>query len=789
MNSNAEDQSGAHIVTQDGRSLIVHNGAVIPRAAYFERILWHERHEWEQRVAAFVQDGVTVFHLVVPRSPTDFFDSPFWTDEDVYPVESEWQADETCFKKPLSLNQQAEYIVAIQPEAKLYIDLGSSIPLAMIHKYPDLVQTDEDGKTHREATLASEQYLDGLDRYLRHLVRYCEGCSWGNRIIGYKIYSLGEGCMPLTLEGKMFDCSGANEQAFRAWLPTRYASVEALRAAWNHPTVTFDSACIPRDRDWLARRAAATPTLNGEPIAAGQPLHGKGLLHWIEPENIRPELDYAIFMRENFFRWVRTMTRAIKEACAAMGRARLVGIDAMKQPLLGWQILSFFTGVGDGQSFPNVKYLSGSYDVGELLDDTNLDFLWTPSDYTARGMGFAYEAEGLTDSLVLRGKTMLIENDARCYVGQGRQEQGAFRNEAETEAGLLRNAAMILSRGLYDYWCNVTGDVKSYFSDPGIHRIIGEIAPMLDRLRATPHRETRDAIAMIIDDESVQYEDFTSGYQYLSVVWQRILGLAHCGVPYRIYLLSDLKKEHFPPYKVFLFPNLFKVDDAVLDLLRAKVLRHGNIAIFGPATGITNGCHLGAEGASRLLGVPMEVARLAGQRHVIVQDQGHPISRELPANFTYGDSLVYGPLLLPEHGVVEDAGGVALGLASACWPVNRTGLFLKEFGNGAGGNGQPGLRGADDYVVLWSEAMPLPANLLRAAARYAGCNIWCEEDDVVYASDTILAIHTAKAGPRTIHLPTPRTVRDVMTGDIIGRDCRTIELQMRSPETRLFQME
>jgi hypothetical protein len=380
---------------------------------------------------------------------------------------------------------------------------------------------------------------------------------------------------------------------------------------------------------------------------------------------------------------------------------------------------------------------------------------------------------------------MMIENDSRCYAGS-RQEQGAFRNEKETEAGLLRNAAMILSRGLTDYWCNVG---EPFFKGPGIHRAIAKITPMLDRLDTALHRETRDAIAMIIDDLSPIHEDFTSGYQYLAVVWQRVLGLAHCGVPYRIYLLSDLAKDNFPPYKVYLFPNLFKVDDAVLALLRKKVLRDGNVAIFGPATGITDGAHLGAAGASKLLDVPMELARYTAQRHVIVQDPGHPISRELSANLTYGDSLTYGPLLLPEDGAVEKAGGVALGLATACWPLNRPGLFIKEFGQGAAGNGRRGSRGANDYAVVWSEAIPFPANLLRAIARYAGCNIWCEEDDVVYASDSLAAIHTAKPGPRTLRLPRPCTVWDAVTGKLVGRRLREIKLQMRSPATRIFQLQ
>jgi hypothetical protein len=218
------------------------------------------------------------------------------------------------------------------------------------------------------------------------------------------------------------------------------------------------------------------------------------------------------------------------------------------------------------------------------------------------------------------------------------------------------------------------------------------------------------------------------------------------------------------------------------------VLRDGNLALFGPSTGISDGKHLGAEGATALLGVPMELIPRSAVRHVIVQDFGHPITRELPANLTFGDSLPYGPTLMPAEWGVEKAGGAPLGHATACWFIHRTGLFLKEAGLGAAGNGKPGARGAGDYAALWTSAMPLPANLLRAAARYAGSHIWCEEDDVIYASDSLLAVHSTKRGPRTLRLPRPCRVTDAVTGQELGKGLREITVEIAPPETRVFEL-
>src|SRR5690606_18472600 len=120
---------------------------------------------------------------------------------------------------------------------------------------------------------------------------------------------------------------------------------------------------------------------------------------------------------------------AIKAAAERCGVERVVGFDITKLPLLGWQIQSAFDGIGDGQSFPNNNYLSGSFGIGELLDE--LDVIVTPADYHARTLGFAYEAEGVSDSMTMRGKVMMIENDQRNYVGKGIADQGAFRDDTE----------------------------------------------------------------------------------------------------------------------------------------------------------------------------------------------------------------------------------------------------------------------------------------------------------------------------------------------------------------------
>ena len=152
---------------------------------------------------------------------------------------------------------------------------------------------------------------------------------------------------------------------------------------------------------------------------------------------------------------------------------------------------------------------------------------------------------------------------------------------------------------------------------------------------------------------------------------------------------------------------------------------------------------------------------------------GDPITRNVPASEIYGDSQHYGPIIIPKEKAVEAAGVRFLGQAVLFFGINRPGLFAKDFGT---------------HKIAWSAAAPFPGPLLRELARYGGCHVWCDENDVIMASDTVAAIHTVKDGPRTLRLPSKRTVWDLMSREKLGDNLTEISLEMNSPDTRVFYM-
>lgn len=725
-----------------GRPAIVSGaGEVLPPSCYCDCIV-RDFDEWVARNRDFVESGVHLYFLS-PKNDWTTLASLYWTDDGVYPQPTDAEAAK-------DIEGQAQAILAMDPQARFYVRPSEAVPKAWAVKYPGEMQLSSTGQRLDQLSLAATFGWDHFCRYLRNVVAYCEARPWADRIVGYMYFAMGEGLTNLACNGFAFDTCEAMQAAFRRHVRSKYGDEAALRQAWNDPQLTFDAVRVPTEAEWKARRET--------------------LRHWPDPDQVRRERDYFALQAALFRRNFRGIMGTLREATAA--RPVLLGIDALKQPMLGWLLNQAFgrqdwitDPMGD---YPEMTVPSGAVDVGDLLDDEGWDIVITPSDYTARSVGYGWESEGVNDSLRLRGKAMLVENDSRTWMGAEAETLGAFLTPAEVRAGLLRNTAWALTRGHLHYWMNVG---SSYFHDPKIHEVaLRDERRLLDASVNWPHRETEHAICLVIDDSSPRHENGTAGYQQIATLWQRHLGLAHCGVPYRVYLFSDLAKPNMPKYRTYLFPNLFELNDERLALLRETVLRDGRLAIFGPATGITDGRRLGAEGVSRLLGLEFEMIPRQAPRRVMVHGD-HPVTARLPASLTYGDSYAYGPILIPSRAAVNAGGFVTLGSATTFWGVNKPGLILKE---------------TSACRMVWSVALPLPANLLRECCRYAGGHIWCEEDDVVLASDTVAALHSVKAGPRTLHLPTARPVWDLLNGRKLGVTVTRIDMTILPPETRLF---
>jgi hypothetical protein len=86
-------------------------------------------------------------------------------------------------------------------------------------------------------------------------------------------------------------------------------------------------------------------------------------------------------------------------------------------------------------------------------------------------------------------------------------------------------------------------------------------------------------------------------------------------------------------------------------------------------------------------------------------------------------------------------------------------------------------------VAVW-----LPPDLWRGLARYAGAHVYCDENELVLADSSVVAMHSVKSGKKRLRLPGKHTVYDLVNDVEFARDVDEIEFQLDAPATRVFQL-
>ncbi|MBM4011290.1 MAG: hypothetical protein FJ286_07900 [Planctomycetes bacterium] len=693
-----------------------------------------------------------------------------WIDGWGTSVENRWWNGDTVSATPLSapppdaftLEQQVGRILAGDPRAYLVIRFYTRPPGDWARLHPDEFAVNEDGQPMPSTpSFASDLFWEQAAAFGAALVTYCEAQSWGHRVIGYNTHYLEEGSYMPIASGFLFDHGPRMTDRYRRFLREKYGTTENLRAAHHDPEVTLDTAAVPRDR--LRGNAADVA----------------GIHYWLPARENQPLRDYLELTRDLFHERFAGCGRAME---AASSRKVLILHDALKQVMQGWNNYGFFRydseGVSWSPAYPEMLAGSGHMNVAELLDSApGFSGILTPHDYQARGVGGVYEPEGAADSAVLRGKYFLAEMDTR----SGPTDIAPARDPREWAAITWRNYATGWARGFDSYWM-YGFFIADWFGAPAVQDTIRRQVEVIRQSIDWTH-EPVPGIAMILDDTAVLETNGSGNYLNEAVMWEWKMGLARCGVPHSIHLLEDLAHERFPDHRVYYFPNLFRVDERRLGLLRRKVFRAGNVVVWGPGSGISDGVVIGTESAARLTGFSFEMIPANAQRRILISNFEHPVTRGLDESLVIGGPLAYGPVIMPTD-------GTELGLAWAKGGNHHRGLALKEFGRGAAGRPEGGPeRGPGDYAAIFTTAVQLPADLWRSVARYAGAHVYTESNDVIMASRGLVALHSLKSGPKRITLPELRRVTDLVSGAGFAATTAEITFDLDAPETRVFLLE
>ena len=594
-------------------------------------------------------------------------------------------------------------------------------------------------------SFASEIWRGEAERSLRALIRHVRRSSYDDRIAGYFVGAghCGEWIWWCDFNHGRYDLdySAAMTRAFRKYLAEKYGGdVAALRRAWNDPKAAFEDATVPPLGD---RNAPA-------------------IGDFYDPSESGRVRDYA-----------ECHSAVVSDSLLQLARAAKEADD-------GRSVVGAFFG-----SLQCVNYLwSGQSDYMRVFESPDVDFMASPFTYENRGVGDHAPLRALLGSLRLRGKLWFAEADDRtCFSEPNQRCYGAPDNLPDTLAVLWRDFAHILAAGVNGWW---TCFGPKWFDDPEILQAFKRMQQISQESLSWDCRPNGE-IAVLIHRGSLL--TCSSKLSFLCLDRERIHEWGRLGSMPEYFDLSDVSSPEVQRHKLFIFPNSFSLTSDERRLIDRHLKRDGNVLVWIYAPGVINpGANppWSVEHMRDLVGMRLACDRRRLPADMILADSDHPAVSGLPKGMRFGSftrpitsgagitpdkPVKLGPVAVAPRFYVDDPSATALGRYAG---TDRVGFAIKKF---------PG------WTSVYLGSPAAPAVLLRALARFAGVHLYLDGDDVVYHNRTILAIHTARGGKRSVRLPGRRDVFDLIGSKSVARDVVSFDVEIPARRTVLYQLK
>jgi hypothetical protein len=661
------------------------------------------------------------------------------------------------------LDDQINRFLDQVPNARLILRLYVCNPPRFARDYPDETMAFNDGSprhftkwyamTDRSPeergypSFASEVWRQKTVEALAEYVTHVRQAAYAPNVIGYFIcgggteewYYWGD----YDHEKYAVDFSPPMLRAFRTHLRATYGGeVRALRAAWQDPSADFATALPP-----LPARRRTTD--------AG--------VFW-DPERNRQVRDYYYVHNKVMEDSLLLFASAVKQAC---NRQQLVGM---------------FHGY-----LQNHWLLEGGQaTLKDLLASPDVDFWSGPPQYNRRGPGEHGCIRFPPASLRAHGKLWISESDIRTSFAEPAPDNPSLHGRPpdvqESLACLQREYAHQLCEGFTGWWFQMG---REWYHQPPVLdlferlQVCGEAAMGVDRTSDTD-------IASVVDLDSL----FTGPPWPVTTALIdafKVQELCRLGAPVDHYELADVLAPGARSYKLYIMLNCFRLTDAERRLINERLRRRGATLVWMFAPGLFNpdrAPEMSPEHSRELLGFGLE-AETGSTRNLNMRlnDAGHDLFSG------FAPERVFGSFERPEWVLDKGSGGVREQVPGPTtlrqrWTGGTDGTVLATFEDG----GRPAIvsRTGPESTDIWIGSLMAPADLLRSLARRAGCHLYCDADEIIYANRSFLAIHTRTAGTRTFALRRSADVTEVFSGATLGQGVSSFEDRLDAFRTRLY---
>ncbi len=541
--------------------------------------------------------------------------------------------------------------------------------------------------------------------------------------------------------------------------------VNELRRRWNDPEATFEHPRIPTFDERYASYSDEIVNRRLDEFHKGESNPSNGT-------------NVGTFLDANKYQFVADFFRAWH---AGPSQAVIYFADRLKQYSPKKLIGSFYGSYGCTQF----------YDFGtagcvlDMLDSGKVDFLAAPGNYEGRQPGGYIGQREMQDSFRTRNTIFIAEDDTRThYASRYRDLMQTFTAEDSIHV-MKRDFGRDICEDLLGWWFDMSGVYRStkgnraWFDDDELCALIDKQQKIAEHAYELDRRSNTE-IAIIYDEESISYVGEQTTHEMCHIMRTNELG--RIGAPCHHYFHNDFALDNMPEYKLYVFMNCFSLTNSEREAIAKRLHKDGKVALWMYAPGFINTDRekkLSAENISEITGIRIAMDPennnphfrldtddeiVAGvDRDLILGTISRPIIHSVWPLEVDAPSFLY-PTFYP-----DDPEATILGRFLDC---DHPALAAKRF---------------KDWTSVYCPTKVIRSEVIKAVARYAGCHIYSETDDVLYANNHFVTLHASSTGIKRIRFPRKCNPVEVYENKQYGENVDFVDVEMRLGDTVMFE--
>ncbi len=668
------------------------------------------------------------------------------------------------------------------PEAHIVLRVGLHPPMSWIEANPDELLT-YNGDRHIPVRLLSESYcalLPGMyslcsskwredgARALETFIDEVNALPCGPRVIGYFLAAgnTSEWYYPQNSVVREENLFGDHSQAFRLEfgkiLRETYRTEEALRKAWHDKAASFDKPAIPgieeRNYTWIDGDVSS---ISPELDPSAKPGNGTHIGSFLDADRHQAVADFYAAWHEGIANSIVHFAKVVKQKTA------------------GQLITGAFYG---SYGCTNFLELGTAGSVLKILDSGAIDFLAAPGNYENRQPGGYTAQRVMQDSFRLRGRIFITEEDTRTHLASlsNRENAGTYTLQDSLDV-MKRDFGRDLCEDLHAWWFDMAPQ-GGWYNHPDLLALIRRQQELAKKAYAADRRK-QNQIALIYDQDSTRYVSQRTSYDLCHLF--RSHEVQRIGAPVDYYFHDDLAFANMPDYRLYVFVNAFFLSEADRQAINAKVKRNGQVVLWMYAPGFL--CpdrtpKLSVDHMQDLIGMRMAKTENAWSPRLRLTGVSHPAIAGVDPDRVYG--YFDRPILCSWDSLAPKP---ATRLYPMFYPDDAQATVLGRFLSN--GNPAMALREMEGWTSIYWGAKVVQSSVLRALAKFAGCHVYAESDDCLYANERFVSIHAKESGQRCIRFPRVCHPYEVYQRKSYGSGVSQIHVQMRMGETLTFHLD